>query len=87
MAFVHDKKLSQLDGPSVYAAWRAQCLRRLASPVFTPLGEPSVYAAWRLFVVYEGRMAQKTSYKSTLRDSVRLRALSKRGEGEQIVCD
>ena len=38
MAFVHDKKLSQLDGPSVYAAWRAQCLRRLASPVFTPLG-------------------------------------------------
>ena len=31
----------------IYPAWRTQCLRRLASPVFTPLGEPSVCAAWR----------------------------------------
>ena len=36
-----------LGKPSIYAAWRAQYLRRLASPVFTPLGEPSIYAAWR----------------------------------------
>ena len=46
--FVHGKKLSQLDEPSVYAAWRAQCLRRLAGPVFTPLGGSSIYAAWRV---------------------------------------
>ena len=31
---------SPLGEPSVYVAWRAQCLRRLAGPVFTPLGEP-----------------------------------------------
>ena len=30
------------------AAWRAQCLRRLAGPVFTSLGGPSVFAAWRV---------------------------------------
>ncbi|EHM52686.1 hypothetical protein HMPREF9080_02241 [Cardiobacterium valvarum F0432] len=29
------------------AAWRAQHLRRLAAPVFTPLGGLSIYAAWR----------------------------------------
>ena len=34
--------------PSIYAAWRAQHLRRLASPAFTPLGEPSIDAAWRV---------------------------------------
>ena len=34
-----------LDGPSIDATWRAQCLRRLAGPVFTPLGEPSIDAA------------------------------------------
>ena len=33
--------------PSIYAAWRGQCLSRLADPVFTPLGEASVYPAWR----------------------------------------
>ncbi|EHM54293.1 hypothetical protein HMPREF9080_01313 [Cardiobacterium valvarum F0432] len=27
-----------LGGSSIYAAWRAQCLRRLAGPVFMPLG-------------------------------------------------
>ena len=27
-----------LDEPSIYAAWRVQYLRRLAGPVFTPLG-------------------------------------------------
>jgi len=36
-----------LGGPSVFAAWRGQYLRRLARPVFTPLGEASIYAAWR----------------------------------------
>ena len=34
-----------LGGPSVFAAWRAQCFRRLAGPVFSPLGGPSVYPA------------------------------------------
>lgn len=47
---------SPLGEPSVYVAWRAQYLRRLArvqylsrlaGPVFIPLGGPSVYAAWR----------------------------------------
>ena len=33
--------------PSVYLAWRAQCLSRLAVPVFVPLGGPSVCPAWR----------------------------------------
>ena len=28
-----------LGGASVYPAWRAQCLSRLAGPVFIPLGE------------------------------------------------
>jgi len=32
---------------SNHTAWRAQHLRRLTSPVFTPLGEASIYAAWR----------------------------------------
>ena len=36
-----------LGGASVYAAWQAQCLRRLAGLVFTPLGRLSVYAAWQ----------------------------------------
>ena len=36
-----------LGGPSVDAAWRPQCLSRLAGPVFIPLGGPSVYPAWR----------------------------------------
>ena len=37
-----------LGGPSIYPAWWAQCLRRLANPVFTPLGgKPSIYPAWR----------------------------------------
>ena len=66
--FVHDKKAPSsglvpvarpatmpLDGPSNDAAWRTQCLRRLAGqrlrrltrPVFTPLGEPSNDTAWR----------------------------------------
>jgi len=30
----------------IYHAWRGQHLRRLAGPVFTPLGEASVYPAW-----------------------------------------
>jgi len=34
---------SPLGGPSIYAAWRAQCLRRLAGPVFAPLGGPTPY--------------------------------------------
>ena len=34
-------------GPSVYPAWRDQYLRRLAGPVFIPLGGASVYPAWR----------------------------------------
>ena len=38
---------SPLGGASVYAAWRAQYLRRLADPVMTPLGGPSIYPAWR----------------------------------------
>ena len=29
---------SPLDEPSIYAAWRTQCFRRLANPVFSPLG-------------------------------------------------
>ena len=29
------------------SAWRAQHLRRLANPVFTPLDGPSIYPAWR----------------------------------------
>ena len=32
---------------SIYPAWRGQYLRRLAGPVFTPLGEPSIYTACR----------------------------------------
>ncbi|RKW11868.1 MAG: hypothetical protein D8H94_12525 [Cardiobacterium sp.] len=36
---------SPLDGLSVYAAWRIQCLSRLTGPVFTPLGETSVHAS------------------------------------------
>ena len=36
-----------LGGPSVYPAWRVQCLSRLAGPVFIPLGGPSVDAVWR----------------------------------------
>ena len=38
---------SPLGRLSVYAAWQAQCLRRLAGSVFTPLGGASVYAAWQ----------------------------------------
>ena len=47
--FVHDKKAPSsglvpatipLDGPSNDAAWRAQHLRRLAGPAFTPLDGP-----------------------------------------------
>ena len=34
-------------GPSIYPAWRAQCLSRLASPVFIPFGGPRIYPAWR----------------------------------------
>ena len=41
------REVSPLDEPSVYAAWRAQYLRRLAGPVFPPLGGASVYPAWR----------------------------------------
>jgi len=33
--------MTPLGEPSNDAAWRAQYLRRLAVPVFTPLGEPS----------------------------------------------
>ena len=33
--------------PRVYPAWRAQCLSRLADPVFIPLGGASVCPAWR----------------------------------------
>jgi len=29
------------------SAWRGQYLRRLATPVFTPLGKASIYAAWQ----------------------------------------
>ena len=39
--------MTPLGGPSVYPAWRGQCLRRLTGPVFTPLGGASVYPAWR----------------------------------------
>ena len=31
--------------PSIFAAWRGQYLRRLAGPVFIPLGGASIYAA------------------------------------------
>ena len=34
-------------GKEKIPAWRAQCFRRLARPVFIPLGEASVYPAWR----------------------------------------
>ena len=33
--------------PSIFAAWRGQYLRRLAGPVFIPLGGASIYAACR----------------------------------------
>lgn len=38
---------TSLGETSIYVAWRAQYLYRLARPVFTPLGEPSIYVAWR----------------------------------------
>ncbi|EHM52272.1 hypothetical protein HMPREF9080_02439 [Cardiobacterium valvarum F0432] len=38
-----------LGGLSIDAAWRALYLRRLVSPVITPLGEPSNHTAWRVF--------------------------------------
>lgn len=41
--FVHDNPVTAWRKPSIFAAWRAQCLRRLASLVFTPLGENPVF--------------------------------------------
>ena len=40
--------MAPLGRPSIDAAWQAQYLRRLASPVLTLLGEPSIDAAWRV---------------------------------------
>ena len=57
--------MTPLGRASVHAAWRGQCLSRLAGPVFAPLGGPSVYPAWRGRSFVLPPLPDKARYQST----------------------